>query len=343
LSHGHHFTSELNFAGLLAYQLDNNSDYYIIWFRKEKLTKITSLEFHDEPNSVLLDSPKINILDKTIEDTAVPWNDEDLGFIDTLESAIRESIIHRAKERERMSEELETMNNELEMFTFSLAHDLKNPLSILGSGLHFLQQNAHSISAEKLNLWHKNLSANVDNISDIIDNIVFLSQNKIKAFSKEPIPMYFSLRKVVQETITLFESRNCEVTFGRLYPIWGEKSALYQVFVNIIGNAIKYSSLKQNPKISITSSLEQDHVHYTIKDNGIGIPKQSIDSIFDMFTRAENALEHKGSGVGLTLVKRIMDRLGGTIKISSVKSKSTRIDLYFPLVESFPKTMLKNI
>jgi len=260
-----------------------------------------------------------------------------------LKRVINESILHKVKVKERLAEELETMNNELEMFTFTLAHDLKNPLSILGTGLHFLIHNAHNIPKENLISWHKSLHANIDNITDIIDNIVFLSQNKIKSFTKDPIPMHYTIKKIVQESIQLHESIKHKVVYGKLYPIWGEKSAFYQVFTNIIGNAIKYSKSKELPRIAIRSYLHTDYVHYNITDNGIGIPKHNQGSIFDMFVRADNALGHKGSGIGLTLVKRIMDRLGGTIKISSIKSKGTQVDLYFPLVEQFPTTMLSNI
>ncbi|MEJ5056104.1 ATP-binding protein [Sphingobacterium sp. MYb382] len=346
LNHGDKFASSLNFAGILSYRLDHDSDYYIVWFRKEKQTKITHIDKSSKPNSNLSEheqESQIITWERNIQDSSIAWDDDDLNFIHALQSAINESIIHKSKEKERLSEELETMNNELEMFTFTLAHDLKNPLSILGSGLHFLTHNAHNIPKEKLVDWHKNLSSNIGNISDIIDNIVFLSQNKIKAFTKDPIPMRFSVKKIVQETILLYDSKHSRVIYGKLYPVWGEKSALYQVFTNIIGNAIKYSKSEENAKVSIRSFLYDDHVHYCIRDNGIGIPKHNINSIFDMFNRADNALAHKGSGIGLTLAKRIMDRLGGTIKIRSVKSKGTQIDLYFPLIEGFPKTMLSNI
>src|SRR5690606_15682497 len=117
--------------------------------------------------------------------------------------------------------------------------------------------------------------------------------------------------------------------FGTLSPLWGEKSALYQVFLNLIGNAVKYSSSKQRQHIWIDSVQNGKEVCYSIKDNGIGIPPNSLPHVFDMFSRANNTQHIEGSGIGLSLVKRIMDRLGGKIEIRSQETQGTEIKLYF--------------
>ncbi|SMG29052.1 GAF domain-containing sensor histidine kinase [Sphingobacterium psychroaquaticum] len=344
LNHRQHFKSKLPFAGILSYRLDEEGSYYILWFREEKQIQLTQVypRPNKKQNRDAGASTTLHFSEENIHDTAVPWDDKDLNFVYTLREAINTSIIQKVKEKERITEELETANNELEMLTFTLSHDLKNPLSVLHSGLYYLTDKAHTLQAEKLHQWHKNLLNSIDNISDIVNNIVFLSQNKIKTFTKDPIPMNYYIRRIVQESIILHQAQHCQIKYGKLYPIWGEKSALYQIFMNIISNALKYSSSKANPQIFITSALKEDHIHYYITDNGIGIPDRQINAVFDMFNRADNALNHQGSGIGLTLVKRIMDRLGATIKINSDPS-GTRVDLFFPLVTSFPVNMMQHL
>ncbi|AIM37125.1 hypothetical protein KO02_10810 [Sphingobacterium sp. ML3W] len=125
-----------------------------------------------------------------------------------------------------------------------------------------------------------------------------------------------------------------------MLPIWGEKSALYQIFSNLIGNAIKYSTQAPQPQLHIDSYFEDEQVCYTIRDNGIGIPAENIAHIFDIFKRGNNVANIEGTGVGLSLVKRIMDRLGGSIKIESQVESGTAVHLFFPIVEEFPASML---
>jgi len=335
LNHGNHFSRTLPFAGLLYYTIGSDKDYYLVWFRRETVGSVVQLEISEHK-----EMGNIQTWEEPIYDSAPPWDDADIKFIDRLQQIIHESIVSKAAEKQMLTEELRTLNNELEMFTFSLSHDLKNPLSILKMGLQFLQCNGKNLSTEKKEDWLRNLSGSVTNIEDIINNLVTISQSKATAMAKDPIPMSYTIQKIFREGLLLYESTDCEYHFGQLLPLWGEKSTLYQVFLNIINNAIKYSSTQDKPQIWIDSTMDEQHVSYTVKDNGIGIPSETLPHIFDIFTRAANAQSFKGTGIGLALVKRIMDRLGGTIDIQSTEGVGTSIKLYFPIVSAFPPSML---
>ncbi len=207
-------------------------------------------------------------------------------------------------------------------------------------GLQFLEVSGQTLPIEKRLHWYKNLLGSIHNIEDIINNIVTVSQNKTTALAKDPVPMSYTIRKLSREMTMLHQTEQCQFHFGTLFPLWGEKSALYQIFLNLIGNAVKYSSSKQKPHIWIDSVQNGKEVCYSIKDNGIGIPPNSLPHIFDMFSRAQNAQHFRGSGIRLSLVKRIMDRLGGKIEIISQEAEGTEIKLYFPSVSDFPPSML---
>lgn len=152
--------------------------------------------------------------------------------------------------------------------------------------------------------------------------------------------MSYTIKKIYQDAKLLHHAASCHVDFGRLLPLWGEKSALYQVFLNIINNAVKYSSQNPKPKVYIHSSMDEQQVSYSIQDNGIGIPEENLPHIFDIFIRASNSHAFQGTGVGLSLVKRIMDRLGGTIEIQSAVGSGTTVNLLFPISSPFPNSML---
>ena len=114
-------------------------------------------------------------------------------------------------------------------------------------------------------------------------------------------------------------------------PIWGERSAVYQIFLNIINNAIKYSRDASQPAIHIISIVEGDKIVYSVSDNGIGIPQTSIPRVLDMFVRADNAGQYPGTGIGLALVKRMIERMDGHIVITSQQNEGTTITMYFPV------------
>ena len=180
----------------------------------------------------------------------------------------------------------------------------------------------------------------LQNIQDIIDNIVNLSKDKINKIAKDTIPLQYMLRKIVEETKLACEDDKCEVTFGKLLPVWGEKSAVYQIFTNVLSNAIKYSQQLDKPKIHVSSSIVDNYVCYEVRDNGIGIPEEDLSHIFEMFGRAMNTDNYKGSGIGLSLVKRIIERLEGEIQVSSVVGVGTTVIMKFPMVMDFPKVIL---
>lgn len=359
-NHGSEFKDDLPFAGLLSYSIkDDEKDHYLVWFRNEVLSSVTHIKIVDVDVGTTnikitkskgkykgqLNNPgkTIKTWQETVLNSSLPWDETDLMFVDSLRRIVDETQVSKMKERQILTEELVTLNNELEMFTFTLSHDLRNPLSILGMGLQFLKASDSKIPAEKRIEWYQNLLGSVNNIEDIINNIVTLSQSKTSALAKSPVPLSYTIRKVAREATMLHEIDNCHFHYGSLYPVWGEKSALYQIFLNLIGNAVKYSSKDRQPEIWINSLKDGNNIYYEIKDNGIGIPKNNLPHIFEMFLRADNARGHKGTGVGLSLVKRIIDRLGGSIEIASKENEGTEIKLTFPIVDEFPPSMLTEL
>lgn len=331
LNHGKHFKEELPFAGLLSYTIQKDKDHFLVWFREEVPSTVTH---------IAADGKGIRLWDEEVKESALPWDESDLIFIESVQRLINESLLQKMKEKQVLTEELQSMNNELELFTFTLSHDLRNPLSILSMGLQFLQSSDENMTPEKRKDWYNNLLQSIHNIEDIIDNIVTLSQSKMAAMTKDPIPLAYTIRKLAQEMTLLHHREDCKFHFGQLYPVWGEKSALYQIFLNLLGNAVKYAAPERTPEIWIDSFKEEHRVLYQIKDNGIGIPASTLPHVFEMFSRAENALGYQGTGVGLSLVKRIVDRLGGKIEIRSEMNKGTEVSLVFPLAGHFPDSML---
>lgn len=329
LHHAKNFDFELNFGGILTLKLSSENDFYLIWFRKEVNLFVNNLD------------DKTNFTKEKIIGVSTPWDESDILIAENLNKMITESLLIKALEKQKSNEELMALNNELEMFSYSLSHDLKNPLAALNMGIQLLTNPPIPLSPEQIKQGVINLKDSVNSIEEVINNIVKVSQSKSKEIKLEAFPMNYTLKKIYKELLMSQNNPNIEVKFGKLYPVWGEKSFIYQIFLNIIGNSMKYTCHVSGGTIEIDSQLDDKFVIYSIKDNGIGIPKNNLPHIFDMFNRADNAKEYNGSGIGLSLVRRILERINGQIIIESEEGKGTHVKLFFPIINQFPKTYLE--
>lgn len=329
LHHAKNFDFELNFGGILTLKLSSENDFYLIWFRKEVDLLVNNLD------------DKTNFTKEKIIGVSTPWDESDILIAENLNKMITESLLIKALEKQKSNEELMALNNELEMFSYSLSHDLKNPLAALNMGIQLLTNPPIPLSPEQIKQGVINLKDSINSIEEVINNIVKVSQSKSKEIKLEAFPMNYTLKKIYKELLMSQNNPNIEVKFGKLYPVWGEKSFIYQIFLNIIGNSMKYTCHVSGGTIEIDSQLDDKFVIYSIKDNGIGIPKNNLPHIFDMFNRADNAKEYNGSGIGLSLVRRILERINGQIIIESEEGKGTHVKLFFPIINQFPKTYLE--
>ncbi|WP_165793150.1 PAS domain-containing sensor histidine kinase [Sphingobacterium haloxyli] len=239
------------------------------------------------------------------------------------------SVRRRALEKVREQDAILAFNNELEMLTRTLSHDLKNPLSIAKMGTQYLQTKEVVSDTEKYK-WTTIILDALANIEHIIGHNIQLNQTRLLKYDNACISLEKTIRKICLESQTLYSSNACVFNINQLEPLYGDESVFYQIFFNIIGNAVKYSSKREKPIVEISSSKKDGYVVYRIQDNGIGIPKKELDFIFRQFNRASNTKGFPGTGIGLCVVKKIMSRLKGKIVLSSAVDKGTTVELFFP-------------
>lgn len=223
-----------------------------------------------------------------------------------------------------------SFNNELQILAQSLSHDLKNPLSIAKMGTQYIQTKDILTGLEKKK-WTEIILDALIGVESIIGHKIQLNQTRLLTNHNECVSLEKAIGKICLESQMLYNSNNCVFKIGSLEPVYGDEQVLYQIFFNIIGNSVKYSSREKKPVVEIRSTKEQGYVVYTIQDNGIGIPNKELESVFREFRRASNTAGYPGTGVGLCVVKKIMHRFQGNIKLSSVVNKGTTVELSFPL------------
>ncbi|TYR33306.1 PAS domain-containing protein [Sphingobacterium phlebotomi] len=222
-----------------------------------------------------------------------------------------------------------TFNNELEILTHTLSHDLKNPLSIAKMGTQYLRAKDALNESEKYK-WTTIILDALASIESIIGHNIQLNQTRLLKYDNECVLLEKTIRKICSESQTLYTSPDCIFKIGRLESLYGDESVFYQIFFSIIGNAVKYSSKQEKPVVEINSSKKLGYIVYTIGDNGIGIPKKELEAVFQQFHRASNTEGFPGTGIGLCVVKKIMTRLKGEITLSSSVDKGTIVELSFP-------------
>ncbi len=223
--------------------------------------------------------------------------------------------------------ELTRLNEELDSYSHTISHDLATPLTVMKLNMQILLKlNTESKNINQIN----NVLNEIDNMSEMMSNVLKLSKLKYSEFDIEDVNPLAIIEKSVLDA-KLSYNDNAHVEIGDVITIRGEKSLIAQVFQNIITNAVKYSSNKnENAHIMISSMIKNNSVVYIVEDNGIGIPYQSKKDVFKVFNRMSNTKSFLGSGVGLSIVENIMKKLNGSIDFESEVNVGTKFIITFP-------------
>lgn len=217
--------------------------------------------------------------------------------------------------RERLISELKAKNSELEQFTYTVSHDLKSPLITIRGFLGYLEQDAIAGNLDTIKSDIAHITNATDKMNQLLDELLELS--RIGRLVNQP--QLISLNLVVTEaldSVSNINDRNFSIEIMPNLPsVYIDRGRILQVFENLIANAIKFSNHKPKPKIEIGFREDNTETVIYVKDNGIGIESKYHDKIFGLFNQLDQTIE--GTGIGLTIVKRIIKTYNGRIWIES--------------------------
>lgn len=229
---------------------------------------------------------------------------------------LQEAKRHAAELEQRVQErtrELAAANKELEAFTYSVSHDLRAPLrAIDGFSRMLLEGYVQRLDAEGQRLLGV-VCANTARMAQLIDDLLAFSRIGRKALEIGAVDMAALARSAIEDIRREKSNPALRVEMGDLPPARGDRAMLGQVFVNLIGNAVKYSGKKAAPVVEVGSSREGGETVYFVKDNGAGFDMKYAGKLFGVFQRLHHDDEFEGTGVGLALVERIVRRHGGRV------------------------------
>jgi len=243
------------------------------------------------------------------------------------------------KQLQKQSEKLEDANQELEAFAYSVSHDLRVPLrAIDGFSRILVEDYEDKLDEEGIRLLNI-VRENTAKMGHLIDDILLLSRASRQEMVLNEIDMAALARSVYDEFQTDVTDRDVEFTVGDIPNAYGDRAMLGQVFQNLIGNAIKFTRNKNPAIIEVGGEKEGKEIVYYVKDNGAGFDMKYINKLFGLFQRLHSPEEFEGTGVGLSIVQRVIRRHGGSVWGEGAVGEGATI--YFTLPKDKPKKKKK--
>jgi PAS domain S-box-containing protein len=236
--------------------------------------------------------------------------------------AISRDITERKKSEEKLKELLEklsTSNEELEQFAYITSHDLQEPLRTIASFTQLLQRRYKGkFDSDADEFMEYIVDASV-RMKEMIHDLLEYSRVSTSEEELEPLNLNKVLLDVLNDLKFTIKENNAEIIHDKLPTVIGDYDQISRVFLNFINNAIKFKKDEKPPKIKISAVKDEKRNEYiiSVKDNGIGMEPQYAERIFVIFQRLHSIAEYKGSGIGLAITKKIIEKHGGGVWVES--------------------------
>jgi signal transduction histidine kinase len=219
-----------------------------------------------------------------------------------IESLNKELVSRTAK--------IQTTNKELESFAYSVSHDLRAPLRHIDGYVNLLGEKSKTLGPEG-ERYTKKISESAKQMGLLIDNLLAFSGMGRSAMQHEWIDSYALVEQVREELAPDTQGRTIDWKIGKLPRVYADKALLKQVWMNLLGNAIKYSRNKEKAVIEVGSTEGPADFEFSVRDNGAGFDMKYVGKLFGIFQRLHLKEEFEGTGIGLANVQRIIARHGG--------------------------------
>lgn len=268
--------------------------------------------------SVSLSGAKVEDLTKKKKE--LRWIARDI----TLKKQADLQVVERARDLARA-------NLELEQFANAAAHDLQEPLRVVSTFAQLLEQS----SKERLNPEELSYMAHIIGSSNrmlsLVRDLLIYSKSGTAELESHPVDCNAIARNAVKEIAISLKETKGKVSISDLPTIMGHDSQVLQLFINLIGNAIKFHG-ENAPRVRVSAEVSEDGTEwiFCVADNGIGIADEYASRIFGMFQRLHSQSEYPGNGIGLAICKKIVERMGGRIWLSSGKGSGSTFFFSMP-------------
>lgn len=326
-----------NVSGMATAYLDSTKKELILWFRKEQNEEIRwagnpekSFEIIQKKGvEKMMVSPRksFEVYRESIKGKSEPWRIKDKIAMEKMVEIVLKASHNQFVKVKQLVAELKEVNEELDSFSYTVSHDLGTPLTVMKINAQMLLRK--NKDDENLQKRVKGIISEIDGMAEMMRNVLQLSKSKSQEIELSEEPTKILIEKISSDSKISYGKPETEIVIKDCPSVIADKTMLYQIFLNVITNAVKYSATQENPLVEINGEIIGNDVIYKISDNGIGIQNDEKEKMFKVFSRLDNAKSFKGNGVGLSIVNRLMQRIGGDISYESVPNNGTVFILKF--------------
>lgn len=255
---------------------------------------------------------------------------------ETSEKIVKDLQELNAKLEERVEErsaQLDAVNKELKAFSYLISHDLRAPLRAIDGFSKFLVEDYGSKLDPEASRLLGLVRYNVKKMDTLILSMLSLSRITGSDYKLSEIDMTKMAKSMFNEVVSSEETAKYTINIGELPFAFADASYLKQVWINLISNAVKFSVTKSNPLITIGGYTEAGNNIYYIEDNGVGFNQEYAHKLFGVFQKLHKAEDFEGNGIGLAIVKRIIQLHGGKVWAESNEGQGATFFFSLPVSE----------
>jgi signal transduction histidine kinase len=245
-------------------------------------------------------------------------------------AALHRQIANRTAELETANRELQGANKELEAFAYSVSHDLRQPLTHIIGFSEFLISEKPGVLNEKQKEFLGDIYNGGTRLLSLTEDLLQFSRLSQQALKKQAVNMEDLVWEILRPMQAQEPQRNIELHVGPLPAALADPSLLRQALVNLLANALKFTRHASSPRIEVTGKLLSGETIYCIRDNGAGFDMADAPRLFSIFQRLHSDGEFEGTGVGLSIVQRIIERHGGTVSAKAAVGKGAAFTFALP-------------
>ena len=240
-------------------------------------------------------------------------------------------VITSRKEMEtrllQQNEELARSNSDLQQFAYVASHDLQEPLRAVAGCLEILQRRYGSQLDSKADELIFHAVDGAKRMQVLINDL--LAYSRVNTNTREPVSSADAFNSALANLQLAIAESGAQIERGELPVVFADRAQLALLFQNLVGNAIKYRK-SHAPRIIVSVSQEPEHWRFSVRDNGIGIEPRYFERIFGVFQRLHTRSEYPGTGIGLAICKKIVERHGGSIRVKSVPGEGSCFQFTLP-------------
>lgn len=319
-------------SGVLALPVSQVHASFLLWYRPEQVRTVT---WGGDPTKPVRNDgrlhPRTSFAQwkELVKGRSTPWSRVEVDAVLSFRTSIVDFILKRAEERAALTGELERSNRELESFSYSISHDLRAPFRHIVGYAQLLGERETTLDPTSRH-YLNTISEAALSAGQLVDDLLNFSQLGRASLTRTRIDMNKLFSEVRRGLAMETQDRQVDWDIGRLPVAFGDPSLVRQAVHNLVENGLKYTRERDPARLTISGHETDDAVVYIIQDNGVGFDMRYVGKLFGVFQRLHRQEEFEGTGIGLALTKRVIDRHGGWIKAEGELNKGARFTFALP-------------